>query len=138
MNIRQIIYESVSEGLLYEIHKSKIKQIVSEELMHCLYEKKNKKSKSDKKSNKSKGDKKDKKEHNPKDSDKDTRKKEAADFMNDPSTKKSAILYAALPDISKDGARSYGKYFDKSYKDYRNEVPEELVNKILNIKKNGL
>lgn len=129
MNIRQIIYESVSEGLLYEMHKSKIKQIVSEELMHCLYEKKSKKSK---------GGKKDKKEHNPKDSDKDTRKKEAADFMNDPSTKKSAILYAALPNISKDGARSYGKYFDKSYKDYRNEVPEDLVNKILNIKKNGL
>lgn len=129
MNIRQIIYESVSEGLLYEMHKSKIKQIVSEELMHCLYEKKSKKSK---------GDKKDKKEHKPKDSDKDTRKKEAADFMNDPSTKKSAILYAALPNISKDGARSYGKYFDKSYKDYRNEVPEDLVNKILNIKKNGL
>ncbi len=107
MNIRNLINECV----LYEMRKAKIKNMVAEEIMRQLNEKKKT------------------------ENDKETKKIEAQKFYNSPTTKKSEILYAIRPDLSSDSARSYDKYLNPNNKDYREDAPEELINKILTLKK---
>lgn len=108
MNIKRLINECV----LYEMRKAKIKNMIAEEIMYQLNEKK-KKSRNDK----------------------ETKKMEAQKFYNSSTTKKSEILYAIRPDLSSDSARSYDKYLNPNNKDYREDAPEELINKVLTLKK---
>ena len=114
-NLQNFIRQTIME----EIQRNKIESIISEAVSMQLNEKKKKKHKKKK----------------DKYTERETRRKEAMSFFNSDGIKKSEILYKALPHLSKDSARSYDKYLDPKNKDYRNNAPESLIDKILNIKK---